>query len=166
MNWILKPKSIILIFCIITTVLLVYLPQQSVRETKNNRKTHHQTSRNKKLLRILYWNDYYGSRGFGFCCGRGPYIKNKCKNSQCFTSKDRSEDVETFDAIVFHGRDLNITDIPQKRLNFNSEIIYHCTYTDLCLCLGYHINFTYFLLWSQQHILALKTLHSGTTSST
>ena len=27
-----------------------------------------------KLKRILYWNDYYGSKNFGFCCGRGPYL--------------------------------------------------------------------------------------------
>ena len=68
-----------------------------------------------KLKRILYWNDYYGSKNFGFCCGRGPYLKNNCPNSHCYTSKDRREDLETFDAIVFHGRSLNYNDIPGTR---------------------------------------------------
>ena len=69
----------------------------------------------RKVKRILYWNDYYGSRNFGFCCGRGPYIKNQCSNTDCSTSKDRSEDLESFDAIVFHGRSLNYKDIPARR---------------------------------------------------
>merc|ERR1711923_194134 len=68
-----------------------------------------------KLKRILYWNDYYGSKNFGFCCGRGPYLKNNCHNSHCYTSKDRREDLKTFDAIVFHGRSLNHNDIPGTR---------------------------------------------------
>ena len=68
-----------------------------------------------KLKRILYWNDFYGSKNFGFCCGRGPYLKHNCPNSQCYTSKDRREDLESFDAIVFHSRSLNRHDIPQVR---------------------------------------------------
>ena len=69
----------------------------------------------KKLKRILYWNDYYGSRNFGFCCGRNPYLKYYCENTNCYTSKDRTGDLSSFDAIVFHGRSLNINDIPKKR---------------------------------------------------
>ena len=68
-----------------------------------------------KIKRILYWNDYYGSKNFGFCCGRGPYIKHKCPTSLCYTSKDRSEDLKTFDAIVFHSRSLNSQDLPAVR---------------------------------------------------
>ena len=68
-----------------------------------------------QIKRILYWNDYYGSKNFGFCCGRGPYIKHKCPTSLCYTSKDRSQDLKTFDAIVFHGRSLNPQDLPAVR---------------------------------------------------
>ena len=84
-------------------------------QQKKVHKSKHLISSGSKLKRILYWNDYYGSKNFGFCCGRGPYLKNNCPNSHCYTSKDRREDLETFDAIVFHGRSLNYNDIPEKR---------------------------------------------------
>ena len=31
---------------------------------------------NQNLKRILYWNDFYGSKNFGFCCGRGYLFLN------------------------------------------------------------------------------------------
>ena len=68
-----------------------------------------------KLKHILYWNELYGSKNYGFCCGRGPYKRNKCANDACFTSKDRPEDLSIFDAIVFHGRNLNKYDLPRTR---------------------------------------------------
>ena len=64
---------------------------------------------------ILYWNDFYGSHNFGFCCGRSPYLKHDCQCSNCFTSKDRTANVSSFDVIVFHGRELKKTDIPKTR---------------------------------------------------
>jgi len=67
------------------------------------------------LKRILYWNELYGSKNYGFCCGRGPYKKFKCTNDACYTSKDRTDDLSTFDAIVFHGRNLNKDDLPPTR---------------------------------------------------
>jgi hypothetical protein len=36
-----------------------------------------------KPKRILYWNDFYGSRNFGFCCGSRPYKVNGCRNTNC-----------------------------------------------------------------------------------
>ena len=33
------------------------------------------TNKKGKLRYILYWNDFYGSKNFGFCCGRSPYKK-------------------------------------------------------------------------------------------
>ena len=36
-----------------------------------------------KPKRILYWNDFYGSRNFGFCCGSRPYHVAGCKNTNC-----------------------------------------------------------------------------------
>ena len=96
-------------------ITLVYIfrdpgePSQDITETQTPEKL------SQKLKRILYWNDYYGSKNFGFCCGRGPYIKHKCPTSLCYTSKDRWQDLESFDAIVFHGRSLNPQDLPAVR---------------------------------------------------
>ena len=70
---------------------------------------------NPKLKRILYWNELYGRTNYGFCCGRGPYKKNNCANDACYTSKDRTGDLSMFDAIVFHGRNINKNDLPPKR---------------------------------------------------
>ncbi len=40
-------------------------------------------NRKEKSKRILYWNDFYGSRNFGFCCGSRPYKVNGCRNTNC-----------------------------------------------------------------------------------
>ena len=66
----------------------------------------------KKLKRILYWN---AQEKFGFCCGRGPYKKHKCATSLCHISTDKHENLENFDAIIFHGRFLDPQDIPAVR---------------------------------------------------
>ena len=100
-------------FLVITLVYIFHdpggEPGQDIRVNEISGKV------SQKLKRILYWNDYYGSKNFGFCCGRGPYIKHKCPTSLCYTSKDRREDLKSFDAIVFHGRSLNPRDLPAER---------------------------------------------------
>ncbi len=40
-------------------------------------------NKKEKPKRILYWNDFYGSRNFGFCCGSRPYKVNGCRNTNC-----------------------------------------------------------------------------------
>ena len=70
---------------------------------------------NHNLKRILYWNDFYGSKNFGFCCGRGPYFKHHCQCTACHTSKDRNTNISSYDAIVFHGREIIKKDLPKIR---------------------------------------------------
>ena len=70
---------------------------------------------NIKQKRILYWNDFYGNRNFGFCCGRSPYLKHNCHCHNCYTSKDKTENVSSFDVIVFHGREILKEDLPRTR---------------------------------------------------
>ena len=120
----LRHKHLILIFISSIVILLFYyvsLDSDSVNENVidiTGVEHEHVGSvgkRRSKLKRILYWNDFYGSKNFGFCCGRGPYLKHNCPNSQCYTSKDRREDLKSFDAIVFHSRSLNSKDIPKIR---------------------------------------------------
>jgi hypothetical protein len=86
---------------------------QENKKLKSNK--NEKSKSNPQLKRILYWNELYGSKNYGFCCGRGPYKKYKCAHDACYTSKDRTDDLSTFDAIVFHGRNLNKNDLPTKR---------------------------------------------------
>ena len=79
---------------------------------------------NHNLKRVLYWNDFYGSKNFGFCCGRGPYFKHDCQCNACYTSKDRNTNISSFDAIVFHGREIIKTDIPKIRYLVRSGSCY------------------------------------------
>ena len=45
-----------------------YLPKKLMTKSSTNDAKH----RKPKLKRILYWNEFYGSKKYGFCCGRGP----------------------------------------------------------------------------------------------
>ena len=38
---------------------------------------------------ILYWNEAYGSRDYGFCCGRDPYEKYNCPVKNCYATNNR-----------------------------------------------------------------------------
>ena len=115
-----------------------------------------------KLKQILYWNELYGSKNYGFCCGRGPYKRNKCANDACFTSKERTEDLSVFDAIVFHGRNLNKNDLPAIRLLLPYFLITHNIYSISDIL----ISTTYFLFKNHQPTLAISTYQTGTDIST
>ena len=94
----------------------IIIHEEDLQENKKLKSNEKQKSKSKpQLKRILYWNELYGSKNYGFCCGRGPYKKYKCAHDACYTSKDRTDDLSTFDAIVFHGRNLNKNDLPTKR---------------------------------------------------
>ena len=94
----------------------IIVTTDDLQENKKLKSNEKQKSKSKpQLKRILYWNELYGSKNYGFCCGRGPYKKYKCAHDACYTSKDRTDDLSTFDAIVFHGRNLNKNDLPTKR---------------------------------------------------
>ena len=70
-----------------------------------------------KTKHILYWNSAYGSRQYGFCCGRDPFLSHGCPINDCTATDNRSAlmDVAAFDAILFHLRNLNENDLPDRR---------------------------------------------------
>ena len=43
--------------------------------------------------------------------------KYGCSTDSCYTSKDREEQLSTFDAVVFHERSLDKDDLPEQRLD-------------------------------------------------
>jgi len=115
-----------LLFSVLLTLFLIYnyngqeelIPVTVINnnvETSPQRLISNRDPINVKEKRILYWNDFYGARNFGFCCGRSPYIKHNCSCRNCYTSKDRDSNISSYDAIVFHGRSLNKHDLPVTR---------------------------------------------------
>jgi hypothetical protein len=57
--------------------------QKKERRREKKKKKIGGSGTNEKPKRILYWNDFYGSRNFGFCCGKRPYLLAGCNNTNC-----------------------------------------------------------------------------------
>ena len=57
---------------------------------------------------VLYWNEAYGSREFGFCCGREPLERYQCPQQDCVFTTNRSllPDITDWDAVWFASRSL------------------------------------------------------------
>ncbi|XP_015588972.1 alpha-(1,3)-fucosyltransferase C isoform X1 [Cephus cinctus] len=84
----------------------------------------------KRMKTILYWTMMFKSKNFYF--GDGDIFLD-CPIFSCLGTNDRNyQPVENFDAILFHGPELNYKDLPKKRsphqryIFMNSETqIYH-----------------------------------------
>ena len=88
----------------------------------NNHKLCVDTSRYKdtprtKLKTILMWNLAYGTKEYDIGFGQEPFYNYKCPETRCYSTSNRSylENVENFDAILFHQRSFEFSDLPQKR---------------------------------------------------
>ncbi|XP_023320067.1 alpha-(1,3)-fucosyltransferase C [Eurytemora carolleeae] len=69
----------------------------------------------KDLKYILHWNEAYGGKEYDIGFGREPFYSSLCPETRCVTTQDRSlKNLEDFDAIVFHQRSLDWTDIPER----------------------------------------------------
>jgi len=74
-------------------------------------------STDSEIKYILFWNEAYGSKEYDLGFGRQPFYDNKCPETRCLATDNRSMfPVEKFDAIFFHQRSLDFNDIPEKRL--------------------------------------------------
>ncbi|XP_042232481.1 alpha-(1,3)-fucosyltransferase C-like [Homarus americanus] len=63
------------------------------------------TNNNPQLKKILFWNDGYSNKHFGFGFGREPFLRAGCRVNTCFTTGDRSRfPLEEIDALVWHFR--------------------------------------------------------------
>ena len=81
-------------------------------------KNRHREAKNSDLKHILFWNDAYGSRVYDVGFGREHFYTNKCPETRCYTTSNRSylNSVEDFDAVVIHQRGIEFDDMPKKRL--------------------------------------------------
>jgi len=75
-----------------------------------------------KPKRILFWNDFYGSKNFGFCCGSNPFKKAGCLVHNCQTTKSRNESLADIDAVVFHQRTIDKGDLPAHRFSWQRYV--------------------------------------------
>ncbi|KYM94539.1 Alpha-(1,3)-fucosyltransferase C [Cyphomyrmex costatus] len=71
------------------------------------------TYREKGVKTILLWNTFFGDENFYF--GKGDIFRD-CPFDKCKVFNDRNYlNVEDYDAILFHGNEMNDYEIPQKR---------------------------------------------------
>ena len=74
------------------------------------------TSEEGKTKYILFWNEAYGDKNYGVCCGSQPF--EVCEYKNCYMTNDRSylnKSVDEFDLIHFHQRSTSKHDLPKKR---------------------------------------------------
>ena len=77
----------------------------------------HKDTPSNKLKTILMWNEAYGTKEYDIGFGREPFFKYKCPETRCYSTSNRSylQNVDDFDAILFHQRSFDFKDLPQKR---------------------------------------------------
>ncbi|KAK4328604.1 hypothetical protein Pmani_001080 [Petrolisthes manimaculis] len=67
------------------------------------------------LKKILFWNDAYSNKHFGFGYGREPFLRAKCPVNTCYTTSNRSLfPLNEIDAVVWHWRSSDRS-FPKKR---------------------------------------------------
>ncbi|XP_068213041.1 uncharacterized protein [Palaemon carinicauda] len=60
---------------------------------------------NRPFKKILFWNDAFGNKSFYIGFGQEPFVKAKCRISNCFTTGNRSLFApEELDALIWHVR--------------------------------------------------------------
>ena len=64
---------------------------------------------------ILFWNEAYGSKNYGVCCGNEPFQECKVKNCYFTDDKNYLDSVDKYDLIQFHQRSTYSNDLPKKR---------------------------------------------------
>ena len=79
--------------------------------------TRHRNTPNNKLKTILMWNLAYGTKEYDIGFGQEPFYKYNCPETRCYSTQNRTylQNVDDFDAILFHQRSFDFNDLPEKR---------------------------------------------------
>lgn len=118
MSWMCNKCSLISLFCFINCLcFLAFYFDLKIENILNfhgtDKKILWRTNVNKTLKTILFWNGMFDSKTFYF--GEGD-IFHDCPINQCYATYERSyANVEDFDAILFHGAELESNDLPKIR---------------------------------------------------
>ncbi|XP_042872463.1 alpha-(1,3)-fucosyltransferase C-like isoform X1 [Penaeus japonicus] len=67
------------------------------------------------LKKILFWNDAYSNKDFGFGFGREPFLRAGCRVNTCYTTGKRDRfPLKELDALIWHFR-ANDRSLPEER---------------------------------------------------
>jgi alpha-1,3-fucosyltransferase len=80
----------------------------------------------KKLKRILYWTEYFGTKDYPFKLGDKTFKEAGCRVSNCQLTDDRNL-LNSSDAVIFHINDFDDRDLPDPhhRLPHQRFIFYN-----------------------------------------
>ncbi|KAL2732422.1 hypothetical protein V1477_014663 [Vespula maculifrons] len=118
MTWFCGKFGLIILFisicCLYMFAFYFDLRFKNVLNFKSNHKMIPQRLKDHKMFKkILFWNGMFGNKNFYF--GDGDIFKN-CRVNKCYATYDRFyTNVENFDAILFHGVELERQDLPDER---------------------------------------------------
>ena len=76
------------------------------------------------MKKILFYTPFFSRNDYSFGFGHEPFLNNNCSVSNCITTNNKKllNSISEFDAILFHARDLDLTDLPISR-NINQYYI-------------------------------------------
>ncbi|XP_063976318.1 alpha-(1,3)-fucosyltransferase C-like [Diachasmimorpha longicaudata] len=74
---------------------------------------------------ILYWNTMYAEKRKDFLFGSGDIFRG-CPVPHCYATPERRlmKTMNDYDAILFHGTEINVRDLPRKRFNHQRYIFF------------------------------------------
>ena len=63
------------------------------------------------------WNLAYGTKEYDIGFGQEPFYKYNCPETRCYSTQNRTylQNVDDFDAILFHQRPSDLNDLPESK---------------------------------------------------
>lgn len=88
----------------------------TINKTKDSALYTAELNRIDRTRKILYWNEFFGSKDFGFPEGMEPFYP-KCEQFDCYVTHNKYWiPVEYFDAVIFHGPEYELNQgFPETR---------------------------------------------------
>ena len=136
-------KITIILFAGVDPVVIYTVPEVDENTTLNNfgdninlkvDRNRQKNATESDLKYILFWNEAYGTKEYDIGFGRQPFYDNLCPETRCVTTEDRNlKPVEEFDAVFFHQRSLDFSDIPDKKKRKVCEVFF-VLYQNSFLC--------------------------------
>ncbi|XP_034938745.1 alpha-(1,3)-fucosyltransferase C-like [Chelonus insularis] len=114
----------------ITIILILIYAWKPVVESESiyqvvQKRWRHAPVHYKKVKTILYWNTMYAEKHTDFMLGIGDIFKN-CPVSYCYATPNRKllTSIHDFDAILFHGIEMHLDDLPNFRTHDQRYIFF------------------------------------------
>ncbi|XP_042872436.1 alpha-(1,3)-fucosyltransferase C-like [Penaeus japonicus] len=98
------------------------------------------------LKKILFWNDAYQDKHFGFGEGHELFKQARCKVDACFATSDRSKfPLEEVDAVIWHSRsgDMSLPAVRSPHTRYVLWVRESASYPGNIIDFRYTFNWTY-----------------------